>query len=207
MLRRFALHSDAELRILSEVDAEAIFRLIQENQTYLQKRFQWAYQVHTIEDSLHFVHESTQKLKQSRAFDAGIWYQGQLAGMVGLHPIDWLNREVEIGYWLGEKYQGLGLVTKAVRLMLSYAFEQLKLNRVELLCAVDNERSKAVACRLNFVFEGTEREGLRIQGKFFDVACYSLLAKEYFSNVALQTWMMAKKMQGKRISKYAQSSR
>jgi RimJ/RimL family protein N-acetyltransferase len=34
-----------------------------------------------------------------------------LTGVVGYHAIDWENRSTALGYWLGEEYQGKGLVT------------------------------------------------------------------------------------------------
>jgi hypothetical protein len=64
-----------------------------------------------------------------------------------------------VGYWLGEQYQGKGLVTAACRALVEHAFFELGLNRAVILCATENEKSCAVAERLGF-----RREGVRLRG-------------------------------------------
>jgi ribosomal-protein-serine acetyltransferase len=54
-----------------------------------------------------------------------------------------------------------------------------QMHRVELICMVDNARSRAVAERLGFTLEGIKRESEWINGAFRDHALYSLLAHEW----------------------------
>lgn len=171
----------AELRVFRESDAAALFELIQKNQNYLRKWFQWANDVESVQDTKKFIKESIQKYRRTRAFDAGIWYEGELAGAIGFHEINWQHRNVEIGYWLGENYQGHGLVTQAVVVFLSHAFVELKLNRIEIICVAHNKKSRAVAERLGFQCEGLHREGQFLRGVFVDELWYSLLARDYWS--------------------------
>ena len=62
---------------------------------------------------------------------------------------------------------------------MTYAFLEYKLNRIEILCALDNTRSRSVAEKLEFKFEGIMREDLQFMGRFFDEACYSFLARDF----------------------------
>ena len=54
--------------------------------------------------------------------------------MVGYHGIDWENGSTSLGYWLGEGFQGQGIVTAACRTLVDHAFEELNLNRVSTAC-------------------------------------------------------------------------
>jgi ribosomal-protein-serine acetyltransferase len=179
MSLRLSMGPDAELCMLSKDDASELFELTQQNQECLKEWFMWAHQIHSVTDSLAFIEASEHKFASSRAFDAGIRTQGKLVGVIGFHDIDWNNRMVEIGYWLSEQHRGHGLMTQAVKTFLSFAYLEYQLNRVEIICAVHNQKSRSVAERLGFVFEGFEREGQLLNGAYVDMACYSLLAKEW----------------------------
>jgi ribosomal-protein-serine acetyltransferase len=70
-------------------------------------------------------------------------------------------------------------MTRAIRPVLGYVFEDLKLNRVGLEAEPGNLKSKAVAERLGFTFEGLRRDGWRDEDGFVDIAVYSMLAREW----------------------------
>ena len=55
-----------------------------------------------------------------------------------------------IGYWLGEQFQGKGIMTAACRVLVNYAFNEFKLHRVEIKCATGNTKSCAIPERLLF---------------------------------------------------------
>jgi ribosomal-protein-serine acetyltransferase len=77
--------------------------------------------------------------------------------------------------------QGRGIVTRACRGLITYAFTQLELNRVEIHSVTANVRSRAVAKRLGFTQEGIRRQDQRLHGRFVDIAIYGLLASEWKS--------------------------
>jgi ribosomal-protein-serine acetyltransferase len=90
-----------------------------------------------------------------------------------------VNRKTEIGYWLSEKFQGQGLVTKSVSELCHFAFQKLDMNRVQIKCAVGNTPSANIPKRLNFTFEGIERQGELLIGNIFtDLEIYSKLKGE-----------------------------
>ena len=90
--------------------------------------------------------------------------EGEVAGVVGVEPLDWIHRSASIGYWLGERFQGRGLITTAVRALVEHAVSVWELNRVEIRAAVGNARSRAIPERLGFQEEGTLREAERVGG-------------------------------------------
>jgi RimJ/RimL family protein N-acetyltransferase len=80
-----------------------------------------------------------------------------LVGSSGLHRIDWSVPRFEIGYWVRTSYAGQGYITEAVAGIANFAFDTLGAKRVEIRCDAKNERSAAVARRLDFTLEGTLR--------------------------------------------------
>lgn len=90
-----------------------------------------------------------------------------------------MNHWGEIGYWLSANHQGKGVITKSCRCMMTYAFEELKLNRLVIRAAVENHRSRAIAERLGFVQEGIARQSGWVHDRYLDLVTYSLLADEW----------------------------
>lgn len=101
---------------------------------------------------------------------------GRLLAMVGLHARDASMRE--IGFWAAPWARGRGVMTDAARLALRFAFEELRLERVEWLAVVGNEASRRVADKLGFVQEGTLRAGLLHRGERVDGWVAGLLPGE-----------------------------
>ncbi|MES2504688.1 MAG: GNAT family protein [Myxococcota bacterium] len=167
------------LRMLAPDHSEPLFELINKNIDYLKNWFEWAHNLKSQSDADNFISQSIHKNRHNKSFDAGIWLADELVGVIGFHEINWTHKQVEIGYWISEAHQGKGLVKQSVQAMMTYAFREYSLNRIEILCDTHNLRSRALAEKLGYSFEGIEREGHHFLGRFFDVACYSFLAKEF----------------------------
>lgn len=101
---------------------------------------------------------------------------GRLLAMVGLHARDASMRE--IGFWAAPWARGRGVMTGAARLALRFAFDELRLERVEWRAVVGNEASRRVADKLGFVQEGTLRAGLLHRGERVDGWVAGLLPGE-----------------------------
>jgi ribosomal-protein-serine acetyltransferase len=103
----------------------------------------------------------------------------RLVGAVGL-GVDPVMRTGEIGYWIDAGFEGRGLVTRAVAVVLDQAFGPIGLDRVELRTGTDNARSRGVARRLGFTEEGLLREAVVLSdGRRDDDVVYGLLAREW----------------------------
>lgn len=70
-------------------------------------------------------------------------------------------------------------MTQAIEAVLPFIFEDLQINRLALEAEPGNLKSKGVAERLGFTFEGVRRHGWYNDEKFVDIAVYSLLAEEW----------------------------
>jgi len=172
------LNDDSELRLLEERHAGELFDLTDRNRDHLRRWLPWLDATLTVDDTRHFIKDALQQFAANEGFQAGIWHKGRLAGVIGFHRIDWFNRQVEIGYWLGEEFQGKGLMTMACRALINHAFHDLKLNRVTIRCATGNTRSCAIPERLGFTREGIVIQGEWLYDHYVDLVVYRLLAGE-----------------------------
>lgn len=73
-----------------------------------------------------------------------------------------------LGYWAGESFAGKGYITAAVRAVVQYAFDDLKLHRVEAACQPDNTASRRVLAKAGFTEEGRAKAYLKINGAWRD---------------------------------------
>ena len=90
-----------------------------------------------------------------------------------------MNRSTSIGYWLAEGYQGKGIMIKSCRSLIDYAFGNLGLNRVEIRCAVENSRSRAIPKNLGFTKEGIIRDAEWLYDHYVDHVVYGMLSEEW----------------------------
>ena len=116
---------------------------------------------------------------QRSALHLCIRYRDEVAGLVSFHPFDWPNRSGSLGYWLSEHLQGKGIMTRSCREAAQFGFGELGLNRIEIRCAVQNEKSRAIPEKLQFTNEGTIRDGEWLYDKFVDLVIYGMLAKQW----------------------------
>ncbi len=84
-----------------------------------------------------------------------------------------------LGYWIGAKFAGQGYMTEAIDLMLSHAFETLRLHRIEANIQPENASSKAVVLRLGFRLEGFSPRYLKVAGRWKDHERWAICCDEW----------------------------
>lgn len=178
----FTLKVDNEinLQLLQPQDSSELFRLVDKNRKHLRKWLPW---VDNITSSLQYHSIIPSWLKQyadNNGFQAGIRFRGKLVGVIGLHSIDWHNKQTTIGYFLAEGYEGNGIMTKSVQALLNYIFFNLYLHRVEIRCGILNKKSRAIPERLGFKQEGLIREAEFLYDHYHDLIVYGMLSQEWF---------------------------
>jgi [ribosomal protein S5]-alanine N-acetyltransferase len=83
-----------------------------------------------------------------------------------------------LGYWIGEPFARQGHMSKAVRLAVQFAIDDLGLRRVEAACLPANLASQRLLEKTGFVREGYARQYLRINGQWADHLLYARLASD-----------------------------
>ena len=122
--------------------------------------------------------------RQRRELDILVWAiadagSDRLVGTSAVFTIDLVQGRAEIGYSLHRDWQGRGLASEALRLILRYLFDELGLRRIE----ADADPRNAASCRLleklGFVREGLLRERWHVNGEICDTAFYGLLRRDF----------------------------
>jgi ribosomal-protein-serine acetyltransferase len=168
-----------ELRLLEMHHAEELLRLTEKSRNSLRQWLPWVDGTRDVKDTENFITGAKKQNAANTGFHAGIWYEGQLAGVICFYRIDWFHRAAGIGYWLDESFRGKGIMTKACEAMVNHALTELHLNRVEIRAAVGNTQSRAIPERLGFVQEGIVREAEWLYDHFVDHVIYGILRNDW----------------------------
>ena len=176
---RAQIREDLYLQLLEERHAAEVFARIDRDRAYLREWLPWVDATVTEDDTLSFIRSTLEQFASQKGFAAGIWSRRQFCGVIATHKLDLLNRRGEIGYWLGRDFQGQGIMTDACRAMVGHLFNELDLNRAEIHCARENNKSCAVAQRLGFTEEGLAREAQLLHGQFHDLRRFAFLKRDW----------------------------
>ena len=113
-------------------------------------------------------------------FDAVIEVDGVAVGLIGLLSIDKRNLKAEFYICIGETgCKGKGIAKQSIKLLLDYAFNELKLNKVYLYTEVDNISAQRLFERVGFEKEGLLREDLIYRGRKVDRFVYGITRLRY----------------------------
>lgn len=131
-----------------------------------------------------FRHRLRRYAREARE-DSGYTYflfsrgEGVLLGGISLSNVRrGVTQSCSLGYWMGQRHAGRGLMTEAVRATVVHVFETLRLHRIEAACLPSNEASKAVLRRTGFSPEGRARQYLRINGQWQDHLLFAMLVTD-----------------------------
>lgn len=81
-------------------------------------------------------------------------------------------QSASLGYWLGPSFQGQGLMTEALGLVIGFAYSDLGLSRLEAACLPENDRSRRLLERRGFAEEALLHGYLQINGVWRDHILY-----------------------------------
>jgi len=157
---------------LEPSDAEALQVVIERNRERLMRWMAWA-QGSTVDTTREFITVNGDGLDP-----LGLIADGVLVGTIGARP-EPMRGDAEIGYWIDERIEGRGIVTRACRALIRHLLEDLDLHRVTIRAAPDNARSRAIAERLGFTQEGVLREAGWSSPGYHDLVVYGLLDREW----------------------------
>lgn len=170
---------DIELGFYTEQNAAEVFEVAKENYDFLFPWLAWLDENYSLEGAKEFAKISFKQIGNWEMLPLRIIYKDKTVGGTGFNSFNWHVKKTEIGYWLAEKHNGKGIVTKCCRKLLEYAFTELGLNRVVIKCQPENIKSRRIPEKLGFIREGIERQGGFHQGKFVDLVVYSMLAEDW----------------------------
>ena len=148
--------------------------------------------VTTLDDMRAYVAKALDEQRRGVSLPFVIIAHGAVAGSTRYGNIDLDNRRLEIGWtWVAPAYQRTAVNTEAKLLLLTHAFEQLRVNRVELKTDALNQKSRTAIARLGAVEEGTFRKHIvTASGRVRDTVYYSIIDTEWPTvKRRLETWL------------------
>lgn len=173
------IKKNLELRLPETEFAQTLFQMVENQREYLGKWLPWVEKTTCEKDSLDFLKSSISFNNGGQKLTTFIFHDKKLVGSVAFVKIDKVNRASEIGYWLSENMQGKGIMTQSCERLIKYGFEKMNLHRIEINVAPENSKSLAIPRKLGFHHEGTIRESLFLNQRFYDGEKFSLLKREW----------------------------
>lgn len=144
--------------------------LIDKNREYLKKTVPWIDNVKDVECQKRYFATVNQEILDKLL----IKYEDRVVGEIHLQHYDRTKNEIEIGYWIDENYQGKGIVKQSAMAVLDYVFNELKVDRVNLYCNIENARSENLAKALGFEFRLIDKNHDNLYGRLIDSKLYVL---------------------------------
>ena len=175
----YEVDNEIQLKLITQQDAEEIFAFVDRSRDYLRQWLGWVDHTKTVEDSRSFITYNLERFAKQEGLDTAIYFKGQFVGKVAINTIHKSLNKCEIGYFLDEKFQGEGIMTRAVKGIIDIAFKEYKMQKVEIRAAVDNKKSRHIAERLGFTLEGTIRQSEWLYDHYVDHALYGLMKDEW----------------------------
>ena len=135
----------------------------------------------SVEDSRALIRQQHNWYAQREGIRWGITLKGEdkVIGSCGFYLFDLEACHAETGYELNRAYWRQGIVSEAMTAILSYAFNELDLHRIEAVVDDVNERSKGLLRKLGFTHEGTLRKRFYFRERFLDEHFFGLLKEEW----------------------------
>ncbi len=166
------------LRQIQMADAEDLFATFSDE---VVMEFYGHLPHESVEDSRELIRNQHKWYAQHESIRWGITLKGEdkVIGSCGFYLFDLESRHAETGYELNRVYWRQGIISEAMTAILTYAFNELDLARVEAVVDDVNERSKGLLRKLGFTHEGTLRKRFYFRGRFFDEHFFGLLKDEW----------------------------
>ncbi len=177
-MNQFTVNDKIRLEAVNLSMTDQIFTAIESNREFLGRWLPFVAYTRQVSDTRKFMESIINQTEEQKDEIYSIFYNEEFSGLIGFKETDWINRKTELGYWLIEKMQKKGIVTLCVHKLTRYAFQKLKMNRVQIKVAVGNKQSAAIPQRLDFKFEGIERAGEKHGSDYLDLEIYSLLKSD-----------------------------
>lgn len=150
-----------EFRAPTPNDAEFMNPAILASMPSLQPWMSWAKTPPSMDETRLYCRRALLEWHDRESLDYRLFLDDKFVGNCAVHTINWDVPFAQLGYWLHIEHQGKGLMIEAVERLMQFAFEELKLVRLEIRCNARNAASAGVAVRAGFEKEAHLRKCYR----------------------------------------------
>ena len=137
--------------------------------------------VSNIDEALAHIKMIDNKIEKNEGINWAITLKGssKMIGLIGHYRLQPENHRCEIGYMILPEYNGKGITTEAIKVVLEYGFDDLQMHSIEAVIDPENIASERVLQKNGFVKEAHILENELYDGKFWDTVIYSLLKRNF----------------------------
>jgi ribosomal-protein-serine acetyltransferase len=169
------------LRPYKMSDANDTYRAIRESIKEVGAWLPFAHEGYAIKETKDWLKKQGKEWKTGNAYDFGIYdaKDRSFIGGCGINAISKMGRHANLGYWVRTSRIGQGIAPAATRLLAKWGFDVLKLNRIEVVVAVGNEKSLRAAAKAGAKREGVLRNRLILRDKAQDAVMHSLIPEDF----------------------------
>jgi ribosomal-protein-serine acetyltransferase len=168
-----------------EGDGRELYLLLERNgnREFLRENVEDVSSIKTEEEAEIKVRKHSAEWFARDRFVMGIWLKSEdkYVGQIWIEPKKWEVPSFEIGWFLGQGYQGRGIATEAVRRSLEFIFNDLNAHKVIVITRDTNSRSCKLAKRLEVRREDHLRESGIENDKRYGLLYYGMLRTEFSS--------------------------
>jgi RimJ/RimL family protein N-acetyltransferase len=190
------------IRCYDPKDALLLQKSVQESVEHLRPWLPWVKtEPEELKDKIERLRMFRAKFDLSENYIYGVFNadETELIGGTGLHPRVGSNA-FEIGYWVNVNHINKGYATEFSAALTKVAFEIENVNRVEIHCDPNNNKSIAIPKKLGFIYEATLRGRTEIiEGDPSDSMIWSILTEEYLNSPAAKAKILAYDVMGNLI--------
>ena len=171
------------VRPFSATDAMSLYAAVQSSIETFSLRLPWAVSGYNQESAENYIAYSMNCWFENSAFPLGIFdaFSGKVIGGAGIHNVNKAYDIGSIGYWVAENYRNKGVAKAAARLSANIGFNDLGLQRLEIVINKNNTLSEKVALSIGAKLEGVARNRLKTNGVQSDALVYSLIPSDLVS--------------------------
>ncbi|HZV36665.1 MAG TPA: GNAT family protein [Verrucomicrobiae bacterium] len=168
------------IRPFQPSDIDLLFAAARESLKDLSPWLPWCHMDYSISDSKSWVMGREAAWEKSEEYSFVIFEvkSGAFLGGVGLHHINKLDRCANVGYWVRTSRTGQGIAPAAVRMLANFGFQELNLNRLEIIIGLGNKASQRVAEKVGAKREGLLRKRIWLDGAAHNALLYSLVPED-----------------------------
>ena len=141
----------------------------------------WCHENYTISESKTFIESLEEKWHSGKVFGYAIFDRktNEFLGGTGLNQPSEIHKFYNLGYWIRVSRQNRGVSSEATRVLAKAAFEDLPINRIEILTAVENVPSQKAAEKSGATREGILRKRLIIGDGVHDAVIFSFVREDF----------------------------
>lgn len=143
----------------------------------------WCHENYSLEESESFIATKDIEWQNGSIYGFAIFdaETKKFVGGIGLNQPNDFHKFYNLGYWVRVSQQNRGIISEAARLLAKEALAVLPINRIEIVCAIENIASQKAAEKAGATREGVLRKRLAVGKRIHDGVMFAFVAEDFSS--------------------------